>query len=145
MSRYLKRSRRVTVFLGILMVAGLAWTARAQQQPPAADPSSNFTGGEVTTLKAEGRLSYYVFAPGGRTKWHTHEGGQLILAEEGLARTQIRGQGVRELRAGESTWSPRIRRNAVTQPIWRAAIAASGVVVRQTFGMWRATSPGAKL
>src|SRR4029434_2437579 len=60
MSRYLQRPRRrITVYVGILMVAGLAWTARAQQQPPVppANQASNFTGGEVTTLKAEGRLS----------------------------------------------------------------------------------------
>ena len=84
MSRYLHGSRRrVTVYLGLLIVAGMAWTVGAQQQTPPANPSSNFTGGEVTTLMAEGRLSYYVFAPGARTKWHAHQGGQLILAEEG--------------------------------------------------------------
>ena len=106
MTRYLRSdSRRVTVYLGLLMLAGLAWTAGAAQQPPA-NTASNFTGGEVTTLKAEGRLSYYVFAPGARTRWHAHEGGQLILAEEGLARTQIRGQEIRELRPGESIFSP---------------------------------------
>ena len=44
-----------------------------------------------------------------------------------------------------STRPPRIRRRAVAQPCWRARMAASGVVVSQTFGMWRATSPGAKL
>ena len=33
----------------------------------------------------------------------------------------------------------------MTQPCWRAAIAASGVVVLQTFGMWRATSPGGEV
>ena len=109
MTRYLHRSpRRATVYMGILLAAGLAWTAGAQQQAaaPAGNQSSNFTGGEVTTLKAEGRLSYYVFAPGARTKWHTHQGGQLILAEEGRARTQARGAAVRELRPGESVWSP---------------------------------------
>ena len=47
--------------------------------------------------------------------------------------------------AGVSTRSPRIRRSAATQPCLRAAMAASGVVVRHTFGMCRATSPGAKL
>jgi hypothetical protein len=41
--------------------------------------------------------------------------------------------------------SPGIRRSAFTQPAWRAAIAASGVVARHTVGMRRATSPGAKL
>jgi quercetin dioxygenase-like cupin family protein len=98
--------RRPTVYLGIALAAGLAWTAAAQQQPPPADQSGNFTGGVVTTLKAEGRLSYYVFAPGARTKWHTHEGGQLILAEEGQALTQVRGQALRQLRVGEPIWSP---------------------------------------
>ena len=99
---------RAAVYLGIFAVAALAWTVSAQQQPPPAPAaqSSNFTGGEVTTLKAEGRLSYYVFAPGARTKWHTHQGGQLLLAEEGRGRTQTRGEPVKELRQGESTWSP---------------------------------------
>jgi quercetin dioxygenase-like cupin family protein len=109
MTQYLQRPRRrVTVYAGILLAAALTWTAGAQQPaPPAAgNQASNFTGGEVTTLKAEGRLSYYVFAPGARTKWHTHQGGQLILAEEGRGRTQIRGEAVRELRPGESIWSP---------------------------------------
>ena len=41
---------------------------------------------------------------------------------------------------GELGWG-----EVVTHPFWRAAIAASGVVVFHTFGMWRATSPGAKL
>ena len=97
---------RATVYLGIFAVAALVWTVNAQQPPPPAAQSSNFTGGVVTTLKAEGRLSYYVFAPGARTKWHTHEGGQLLLAEEGRGRTQTRGEPVKELRQGESTWSP---------------------------------------
>ena len=47
--------------------------------------------------------------------------------------------------SGVATWSPRTRRSAATQPCSRAAMAASGVVVRHTFGMCRATSPGAKL
>ena len=103
MSKHRDR-RRTTVFAGILLAAGVTWTAGAQQQPPA-NQSSNFTGGVVTTLKAEGRLSYYIFAPGARTKWHTHEGGQLILAEEGRALTQVRGQAVRELKIGEPIFS----------------------------------------
>ena len=101
-----KHRTRITVYVAIVVAAGLTWTAGAQQQAPPADTSGNFTGGVVTTLKAEGRLSYYVFAPGARTKWHSHEGGQLILAEEGRGRTQIRGEAVRELRPGDSIWSP---------------------------------------
>jgi quercetin dioxygenase-like cupin family protein len=106
-ARRLRRDRRrLTAYVGILLAAAVTWTAGAQQPAPAGNQAGNFTGGEVTTLKAEGRLSYYIFAPGARTKWHTHQGGQLILAEEGRGRTQIRGQAVRELRPGESVWSP---------------------------------------
>ena len=46
---------------------------------------------------------------------------------------------------GVSTRSPRIFLSATTQPCSRASWAASGVVVSQTFGMWRAASPGPKL
>ena len=38
-----------------------------------------------------------------------------------------------------------IRRSAATEPRSRAAFAASGVTRSQTRGMWRATSPSAKL
>jgi len=113
MTRYLLRDRRrMTAYLGILLAAAVTWSAGAQQPAPAGNQAAagnqtaNFTGGEVTVLKAEGRLSYYVLGPGARTKWHTHEGGQLILAEEGRGRIQIRGQAARDLRQGESIWSP---------------------------------------
>ena len=51
--------------------------------------------------------------------------------------------GPREVRRVDEV--AEIRRSALTQPSCRAAIAASGVVVLHTFGMWRATSLGAKL
>jgi quercetin dioxygenase-like cupin family protein len=105
MTLHVQPRTRFAVYAGILLAACLTWTVGAQQTPPP-DQSSNFTGGEVTTLKAEGRLSYYVFAPGARTKWHTHAGGQLIMSEEGRGRTQIRGQAVHDLRPGEPIWSP---------------------------------------
>jgi 4-carboxymuconolactone decarboxylase len=97
---------RALVYISIFAVASVVWVAHAQQQTPAAGQASNFTGGPVTTLKGEGRISYYVFGPGARTKWHTHEGGQLLLAEEGTGRTQERGRPVQDLRPGESRFSP---------------------------------------
>ena len=105
MTLHRQQRARLAMYAGILLAAGVTWGVGAQQAPPAGQ-SSNFTGGEVTTLKAEGRLSYYLLAPGARTKWHTHEGGQLILLEEGRARTQIRGKALQELRPGEPIWSP---------------------------------------
>jgi quercetin dioxygenase-like cupin family protein len=90
------------------MIALLAWVAQAQQSTApqsGAAPNPNMQG-PVTTLKGEGRISYYIFGPGGRTKWHTHEGGQLLLAEEGVGHTQIRGQAIQALRAGQSLFAP---------------------------------------
>lgn len=104
MNRKFQAGRRLGVLcLCLAALASAAWTADPQQA--AAQQSSNMTG-HVTTLKGEGRISYYVFDPGARTKWHTHEGGQLLLAEEGRGRTQARGESVRELRPGESIFSP---------------------------------------
>ena len=90
----------------LFLVATLVVMTGAQQ--PAVPPGGgNFTGGAVETLTAEGRLSYYIFSPGARTRWHTHEGGQLILVEQGVGRTQLRGGPVRDLRPGDTAWSPR--------------------------------------
>jgi quercetin dioxygenase-like cupin family protein len=73
-----------------------------------AQQSSNFTGGKVTAVdeKPQGAIAHFRFEPGARTKWHTHEGGQIILVEEGVARTQEKGGPVIELHAGETIWCP---------------------------------------
>ena len=64
------------------------------------------TGGNVTMLdqELEAAIAYARFEPGARTRWHTHEGGQIILVEEGVARTQVRGGPVIELKVGETTY-----------------------------------------
>ena len=98
------RRMRIAIHAFVFLAAGLVWGAHAQQAP--ATPTGNFTGGNVTTLTGEGRISYYIFESGARTRWHSHEGGQLLLAEEGTGRTQVRGGAVRDLRAGDSAWSP---------------------------------------
>jgi len=68
----------------------------------------NFTGGKVTPLKegTDGTIAHFRFEPGARTKWHIHERGQIILVEEGVALTQVKGGPVIELRAGETTFCP---------------------------------------
>ena len=69
----------------------------------------NFTGGTVTKLDegTKATIAHFRFDPGSRTKWHSHEGGQIILVEEGVAHTQVKGGPVIELKAGES--STRVR------------------------------------
>ena len=66
----------------------------------------NFTGGAVTPIEdKEGNIAHFRFEPGSRTKWHSHERGQIILVEEGVGRTQVKGGPVIELHAGETTYA----------------------------------------
>jgi quercetin dioxygenase-like cupin family protein len=88
-------------------------------------PNPNFTG-TVTTVEAnsQGMIAHFRFEPGSRTKWHSHEGGQIILVEEGVAHTQVKGGPVIELKAGETTyagpgvvhWHGAAPTTAMTQP-----------------------------
>jgi quercetin dioxygenase-like cupin family protein len=70
-------------------------------------PSPNFTGGEVTKLddKSNATIAHFRFGPGSRTKWHSHSGGQIILVEEGVGLTQVKGGPVIELHAGETIYA----------------------------------------
>jgi quercetin dioxygenase-like cupin family protein len=93
--------RRLNCAAGLMTLASGLWMLDAQQ-------SSNFTGGKVTAVdeKPSGNIAHFRFDPGARTKWHSHSGGQIILAEEGVVRTQLKGGPVIELHAGETTYAP---------------------------------------
>jgi quercetin dioxygenase-like cupin family protein len=75
------------------------------QQPP--DPNANFTG-TVTRLESNihVRAARIHFEPGARTKWHIHERGQILLCQEGVARTQVQGHPVQELHPGDTAFVP---------------------------------------
>ena len=81
-----------------LLVFTLAVTLSAQE---------NFTG-TATRLESDihVRAARIHFEPGARTKWHIHERGQLLLCEEGIARTQVKGHPVQELHPGETAYVP---------------------------------------
>ena len=88
---------------GLLFVA-LAVTLCAQQPQ---DPSSNFTG-TATRLESDihVRAARIHFEAGARTKWHVHERGQVLLCEEGVARTQVKGHPIQELHPGDTAYVP---------------------------------------
>jgi quercetin dioxygenase-like cupin family protein len=91
-------SRRVLLL--VALAAGLP-----AQQPP--DPNANFTG-TATRLESNihVRAARIHFDPGARTKWHIHERGQILLCEEGVARTQVQGHSVQVLHAGDTAFVP---------------------------------------
>jgi quercetin dioxygenase-like cupin family protein len=45
-------------------------------------------------------MNRYHFDPGARTKWHSHEAGQVIYVEEGRLRVQERGKAARDVEQG---------------------------------------------
>ena len=90
--------------LGILGLGLTGVWAHAAQQP-AASPAptfnpANFTGTVTPRATTDIRMNRYHFDPGARTKWHSHEGGQVLFAESGRLRVQERGKAVQEFAAG---------------------------------------------
>ena len=95
---------RAMACLGI--VAG-AWSAKAQAPSPVPVETPGFVG-KTTTLDAAGyTVGRRVFAPGSHNAtWHMHTAGQLVFAESGRGRLQIKGQPIRELAPGDSGYIP---------------------------------------
>jgi quercetin dioxygenase-like cupin family protein len=87
-----------------LLLVALTAVLSAQRPP---DPSANFTG-TVTRLESNVhvRAARIHFEPGARTKWHIHERGQILLCQEGVARTQVQGHPVQELHPGDTAFVP---------------------------------------
>jgi len=88
------------LLLSTLVLAGFSsvvWSQAAQQAPPPPSPNpANFTGKVAPHPTADIRTLRYSFEPGARTNWHSHEGGQVILIEQGHMRTQEDGGPIRE-------------------------------------------------
>lgn len=51
-------------------------------------------------------LHYVVFEPGVINNWHTHEGGQILIATDGIGYHQIDGEPVQVMRPGDVAFCP---------------------------------------
>lgn len=93
--------------LSVLSVSGIyAQTAEAFRQPyPLGDkisPNPNFTGEVWLAQLSEHRelnvpMFNVTFAPGCRNSWHSHKGGQILIATAGIGYYQEKGQPARRL------------------------------------------------
>jgi len=112
---------------GFLIVASWAMV-HAVWQPAAAVPHS--TGKATSLSTATDRFTRTQWPPGGRTFWHVHPRGQIILAQEGHVRVQMRGRPAVELVVGdEPVYTP------PNVPHWHGAAPKEG-------GTYLATTPG---
>jgi quercetin dioxygenase-like cupin family protein len=75
-------------------------------------PAEWFTGeawiDPITQGAPPSRLSIAAvhFAPGARTAWHSHDGGQTLYVTEGCGLVQSRGEQITEIRPGEVIYTP---------------------------------------
>lgn len=85
---------------------------RAESQKSFKGPAEWFTGEvQVDLLFPANEITHYsgayvTFAPGARTAWHLHPGGQHMIVTLGAALTGTRDGKVIEFKAGESVWCP---------------------------------------
>jgi quercetin dioxygenase-like cupin family protein len=75
-------------------------------------PAENFTGDVWLDVIARGeepsriRVNTVRFAPGARTAWHRHAGGQTLHVTDGVGRVQARDGDVLDIRAGDTIYTP---------------------------------------
>lgn len=94
------------VWLAIVFQQSAVEIGHAQQAGvPAEAPGF---AGKTATLDTTGyTVGRRIFAPGSHNAtWHMHAAGQLIYAESGHGRYQIKGQPIRELAPGDTGYIP---------------------------------------
>jgi quercetin dioxygenase-like cupin family protein len=83
---------------------------RSGSQPSKQAPEENFTGRvRVDPIlnapePARVKATNVTFEPGGRTAWHKHPLGQLLIVTAGCGWVQCDGGPVEEIRAGDVVW-----------------------------------------
>jgi quercetin dioxygenase-like cupin family protein len=121
-SALLRHSR---LFL-VLLLASLCWIASAQQRSseprrPPTVVTANFTGTVRSLDASDVRSVRFQYEAGARSYWHSHEGAQVLLLEEGRGRAQVQGQAMQELVPGRPVFLP------AGVPHWHGAAPDGGL------------------
>ena len=95
----------IRLVLAVVTAAAVAGVA-VSHQPDATAAQSNFVGGDPTRPDSSDiRALRLRFEAGSRSNWHSHSNWQILMAEEGRGRTQIRGQAIQELTPGTPAYA----------------------------------------
>jgi quercetin dioxygenase-like cupin family protein len=92
--------------------AGHDVLVKVGSRPTVKGAAANFTGDVLVTplfdppAPGRGTTGQVTFAPGARTNWHTHPGGQTLIVTAGCGWTQVEGGPVRRICAGDTVWVP---------------------------------------
>ncbi len=101
----LSRSIFCCVALGLAAISFPFLIAQDEKGQPMNSPYFSATVYQVKE-NSTGSSAHIYFPPGVRTKWHSHEMGQVILCEEGTCINAVKGGPVIELHAGETSYAP---------------------------------------
>ena len=110
MTRTFPLSLTMRVLIGVVCLLVLGRDSRAQQPAaPSGTPveAAGFTG-KTAMLDSTGyTVGRRIFAPHSHNAtWHMHTTGQLVFAESGRGKLQIKGQPIRDLAPGDSAYVP---------------------------------------
>ncbi len=100
MHKYIKNG--IEIVGSLCAAAVLGWIVLGQQAGNSSAQQSTFVGGDPQREDVtDARVARLRFVAGSRSNWHFHSGGQMLMIIEGRAVTQVRGQSLREMHAGE--------------------------------------------
>ena len=89
-----------------LVTAATVGGVAVSYQTDATAAQSNFVGGDPTRPDSSDiRAVRLRFEAGARSNWHSHSNWQIIMAEEGRGRTQVRGEALQELTPGTPVYA----------------------------------------
>lgn len=96
---------RIGLLLATVTATAVAWIMLGQPSTTAA-AQSNFVGDPPSRPDSSDiRALRLRFEPGSRSNWHSHGNWQVLAAEEGRGRTQVRGQAIQELAPGTAVYA----------------------------------------
>lgn len=91
--------------LALLTAATIGWIA-AGDAPDVAAAQTNFVGGAPSRPDSSDiRAVRLRFEAGVRSNWHSHSNWQILMAEDGRGRTQVRGEAMQELTPGNPVYA----------------------------------------
>ena len=108
MMQQAKRFLRIagwTLWMAMGVVVSAHWVnAKSPEQAVILkDRDPRFTGVSTRMEPTNLNVSRRHFDSSARSAWHSHEHGQLLFVEEGRARTQKRGEPMKEMGPGRAT------------------------------------------
>lgn len=109
---HLRGTTGLILAVALILMSGSEHLAQAPTSPfqqPAADPrreQPNFVGNSYNLDSTGLNIVRRRFEPGARTSWHAHGADFFLVVEEGRARVQTQGQAMRELKKGDTDFTP---------------------------------------